>query len=267
MAKFSHIGLFTLFISAVTSYGLNAEELTAQQIMNKASLSYYYAGDDGRAEARMKITDAQGRTQVRQFTILRKDVADGGKQNMLVNFTRPSDVKNTVFRVVKHPQAQDDRWLYLPGLDLIKRISSGDKRTSFVGSDFFYEDISGRSPTLDHHQLIETDNSIFQINSTPAKPNEVEFSRYQSWIDATTFLPKKVIYFDKGGKPYREIKVLKTKVIQEKPTVLSVQVKNLVSGNQTLMQMRRVKFDIGIPASVFTEKSMRTPPVKWLKKR
>lgn len=91
------IGFIALFTSE-----LLANELSAQQIMNKANLSYYYAGNDGRAEARMKIIDAQGRTQIRQFTILRKDVADGGDQNMLVHFSRPSDVKNTVFLSLIH---------------------------------------------------------------------------------------------------------------------------------------------------------------------
>ena len=263
-----NVNKWFLFIQlSLCSISLSAQGLTAQQIMNKASLSYYYAGDDGRAEARLKIVDAQGRTQVRQFTTLRKDIADGGEQHMLVHFTRPSDVKNTVFRVVKHPKTQDDRWLYLPGLDLIKRISSGDKRTSFVGSDFFYEDISGRSPTLDSHEILEATSQHFHIKSKPIEPNTVEFSHYESWIDATTLLPIKVIYFNSNAQPYREITVLKTKIIQDKPVVMSVQAKNLISGNQTLMQLRRVKFDIGIPQSVFSEKSMRTPPNKWLNKR
>ena len=33
-------------------------------------------------------------------------------------------------------------YISLP-LDLVKRIASTDKRSSFVGSDFTYEDISG----------------------------------------------------------------------------------------------------------------------------
>lgn len=49
----------------------------------------YYAGDDGRSMARMIIVDSQGRKQMRQFTLLRKDVLDEsgvetGDQRMLV---------------------------------------------------------------------------------------------------------------------------------------------------------------------------------------
>ncbi len=39
----------------------------------------------------------------------------------------------------------------LPDLDLVKRIAAGDKRTSFVGSHFLYEDISGRAVQEDKH--------------------------------------------------------------------------------------------------------------------
>ena len=111
--------------------------------MARANLAAYYAGDDGRSEVRMIISDAQGRQQRRQFTVLRRDVDDAGDQQFLVVFSQPSDVRNTVFLVDKHIDRDDDRWLYLPGLDLVKRISAGDKRTSFVGAHYFYEDVSG----------------------------------------------------------------------------------------------------------------------------
>ena len=92
----------------------------------------YYAGDDGRSMARMIIVDSQGRKQMRQFTLLRKDVLDEsgvetGDQRMLVFFQRPTEVKGTVFRVEKHAalSEDDERWLYLPALDLVKRIAAG----------------------------------------------------------------------------------------------------------------------------------------------
>ena len=143
--------------------------MTADGIVNKANLAAYYAGQDGRAEARMKITDSQGRSQYRQFTVLRKNHQPGGEQDLMVFFSRPSDVRNTVFRVARHPGADDDRWLYLPGLDLVKRIAAGDQRTSFVGSDFFYEDVSGRDPKADNHKLVNTNADYYVLESRPGQ--------------------------------------------------------------------------------------------------
>ncbi len=125
----------SLITLLLLSLSVAAETLTdADEISRRANKAAYYHGDDGRSEARMIITDSQGREQLRQFTILRHDRKDGGDQDFLVVFSRPSDVRGMVFLVNKHAGGDDDRWLYLPGLDLVKRISAGDKRTSFVGS-------------------------------------------------------------------------------------------------------------------------------------
>ena len=243
----------------------NAKEMTADMIVSKAEQATYYAGDDGRSMARMMIVNGQGKKQYRQFTILRKDIEDGGDQNMLVWFSRPSDIKGTVFRVTKHVNTDDDRWLYLPGLDLVKRISAGDKRTSFVGSHFFYEDISGRSINQDIHQLISSDDKFYIIESKPKYPEQVSFSSYRIYVDKESFLARKIEYFDVHGEKYRELESIQVEDIDGIATTMRSKVSDLRTGGFTLMEFRRVKYNLGIPDNVFTERSLRKPPVQWLK--
>src|SRR6056297_2424380 len=102
------------------------------------------------------------------------------------------------YLVWKNQNRSDDRWLWLPALNLKKRIAPGDKRTSFVGSDFLYEDVSGRSPALDKHVLVERTDSTYVIENIPKDPTAVEFSRYVVHIDANTFLPTKAEYYDQS---------------------------------------------------------------------
>ena len=111
--------LASLALLAVAGSVSGAALTDADEIVAQANLASYYPGVDGRAEVRMRIMDAQGREQRRQFTILRRNVAAGGDQNFLVVFSRPSDVRGTVYLVKKHIARDDDRWLYLPGLDLV----------------------------------------------------------------------------------------------------------------------------------------------------
>ena len=169
--------------------------------MARANLAAYYAGDDGRSEARMRIIDSQGREQRRQFTVLRRDVEQGGDQQFLVVFSQPADVRGTTFLVQKHVNGDDDRWLYLPGLDLVKRIAAGDKRTSFVGAHYYYEDVSGRRPDEDSHELIETTDQGWVLRHRPQDPSSVEFAEYTTWIDRDTFLPMRIEYRDASGAP------------------------------------------------------------------
>jgi len=243
----------------------SSNDLSVQEIVSKANLAAYYAGDDGKAQARMMIVDKNGNKQMRQFSILRQDVEDEGEQNMLVVFARPTDVKGTVFRVQKRIEQDDNRWLYLPALDLVKRISAGDKRTSFVGSHFFYEDVSGRNPQEDEFQLLPSDGDFYQVKGVPKSPESVEFAYYLSKIDKSNFLPKEVVYFDEKDNPLRKMTVKQVKAFQGYDTAIHSRIDNLRDGGFTEMQLRRVQYNIGLSDSVFSERSLRNPPQKWLR--
>ncbi len=253
-------GLLALFVSVdMAAADLNDVNI----IVDKANRAAFYAGDDGRAETRMTIVDAQKRRQLRQFTILRRDISDAGDQQFMVLFSRPSDVRRTVFRVEKHVDRDDDRWLYLPGLDLVKRIAAGDKRTSFVGSHFYYEDVSGRNPAEDIHELIDTTEQHYVVRNIPKDKNTVEFAQYTVWIDKQNFMPVKTEYRDDAGNIYRRVEALAIENIQGHATATKMRVSDLNSGGYTINEMRFIKYDLGVPADVFSERSLRNPPREW----
>lgn len=259
--------LSVLFAGLLWSGLAGAADLTdVARIVEQANHAAYYQGSDGRSEVRMVIRDDQGREQLRQFTMLRKDISDGGDQHFFVAFSRPADVRNTVFMVAKHVDRDDDRWLYLPGLDLVKRISAGDKRTSFMGSHFFYEDVSGRNPAEDNFELVETTSDQYHLRVTPKDPKSVEFTRYRLWIDKSTMLPLRTEYFDGGAEPYRRVEALEVQDVQGFPTVVKSRVSDLRGGGETTMEFAFMKYDIGLPDDVFTERSLRTLPRDWLRR-
>ena len=235
------------------------------EVIQRANLAAYYAGDDGRARVRMTITDSRGRERIRQFTILRRDNSEGGDQDYVVLFSRPADIRNTAFLVKKHVGKDDDRWLYLPGLDLVRRIAAGDKRTSFVGSHFFYEDISGRDIEEDTHEFVESSDDFYVIKNTPIDKGSVEFSSWTVWIDKETFIPLKMEYVDNTGKVYRRLEALEVQEVGGHPTVMKMQVSDLRSGGHTLSEFRNVQYDLKIPKSVFTERSLRNPSRRWFR--
>jgi len=248
--------LFTVILIPV----LHSEEIPGvEEIVNRTNRTAYYAGNDGKAVVIMTITDSQGRIRTREFVILRKDIRDGGEQNFYVYFRKPGDVRKMVFMVHKKIGEDDDRWLYLPALDLVKRIAASDKRTSFVGSHFLYEDVSGRSVLDDVHTLIETDDKYFVLDNVPKDTSVVEFSSYKIWIDRKTFMPVKAEYFDKDGRKYRIVEALEVKDIQGHPTVVKSRVRDLVNGGDTVSEFTDVSYDIGL-GDIFTERYLRRAP-------
>ena len=243
-----------------------AAGLTVEEIVEKANHTAYYQGDDGKAKVIMTITDTQGRERTRHFVILRKDDgADNGAQKMYVYFRRPADVNKTAFLVWKQAGQPDDRWLYLPALDLVKRIAASDERTSFVGSHFFYEDVSGRSPTEDTHELIKESDQFYVLKSTPKNPQDVEFSYYKSWIHKATSIPIKTQFFDDTDTSYRTYEALKVETIQGHVTIVQSKMTDLNIGGSTLMDYSKVEYDLGLPDEIFSERYLRTTPTKYLR--
>ncbi|MBU0681439.1 MAG: outer membrane lipoprotein-sorting protein [Proteobacteria bacterium] len=231
------------------------------EIIRKANNVSYYGGDDGRAEVAMTITDNQGRTRERLFTILRKDIQkDGGNQLYFVYFKRPSDVRKTTFLVHKFIDRDDDRWMYLPSLDLVKRIAASDKRTSFMGSNFFYEDVSGRNLDADHHEMIDENDTYYVIRNTPKDPASVEFASYTVWIDKKNSLPMKAEYKDKTATIYRTMEVLGVETIQGYTTVTKSLISDLGTGGNTIAEFTNIKYNLSLSADLFSERYLRTPP-------
>ncbi len=248
-------------VSLMFCTSLSAQSV--DKIVTKANNVAYYEGDDGRARVTMVITDSQGRARKRVFKILRMDVTDGGEQKYYVYFNKPADVEGMVYMVWKHLERDDDRWMYLPALDLVRRIAASDKRSSFVGSNFVYEDISGRSLKLDTHKLISS-NDVFKIRNTPKDSSGVEFSYFDVYIRKDTFIPQKTEYYDKQGKLFRVIEALEIKNIQGHPAVTKLKAQDLDSGSNTVIEFSDIEYDIGLDSNVFTERYLRRPPRRWL---
>lgn len=255
------ISSFKFLALALFPLAAQSAELSVDTIISNANKAAYYAGTDGQADVTMVITDAGGGTRNRAFRILRKNTGEG-TQKFYVYFKEPSDVRRQVFMVWKEVKqgSDDSRWLFLPALNLIKPIAPGDKRTSFVGSDFVYEDVSGRALWEDTHELVEETSTQYIVKNTPKDPGAVDFSSYTTAIDKQTFLPVKAEYLDKNGKLFRRVEALNTETIQGHPTVTESRVDDLARGGHTVNTFSGVKYDIGLKEMIFTERFLRRPP-------
>ncbi|MCP4118657.1 MAG: outer membrane lipoprotein-sorting protein [Desulfobacteraceae bacterium] len=263
--------LITLPVFAGLVFADGSTTMSVDEIVKKANHISLYQGTSTKGRVHLTITDKQGRTRERTLNILRLDTGKQDRdQKYLTYFKAPADVRKMVFMVHKHAalDKDDDRWLYMPGLDLVKRIAASDKRTSFVGSDFLYEDISGRSIDEDTHELINTTEKYYIIKNVPKKPETVEFAYYTAHIDKKSFIPVKTGFYKKDGGLYRVMEAVKVENINARengkevvyPTVIQSRVQNLENGSRTEMTFSNIKYNLGLGDKIFTERYLRRPP-------
>src|SRR3990167_2737639 len=270
-----YLGFGLVFASLLSVSGMGLESAAAAEIpagsavMKEMIAAYYYARTDAKSEIRMRIVNRQGQTRERRLTLLRLDKTDGDEQSYYIYFHEPPDVQGMSFLVLKHPGRDDDRWLYLPAIDLVKRIATSDKRTSFAGSDFTYEDVSGRDLDEDEHELLGEESlgehSTFVVKSTPKRPREVEFSSRKFWIDKTTHLPLKVEHYDLKGTLYKVYETSEIQTFQGTPTITKAVMKDLGSGHETEITIETISYDVGLTSDLFQERLLRRPPTKWIR--
>jgi len=253
--------ILLLFSSSAFSQTINAE-----QIIEQSQRAFYYAADDMRAKVTMQLIDADGGTRNRVMTMLRLNETEGSKQKYFIYFHEPGDVRRMTFMVWKDPVKEDQRWIFIPAVDLVRRIAANDKRSSFVGSDFTYEDISGRDVDADSHTLLREEQldgrESYVIQSIPKEA--VEYTKRISWIDKQNLLPLKEAYYDAQDELYRVFTADKIEEIGGWPTVTQRSMKNVKTGHRTKVVFDTIVYDLGLVDKDFSERRMRRPPRAWI---
>lgn len=247
---------------------LQAVALTGEEVMKKSQAAFLYPGKDFKARVTMKLIAKDGGERVRELVMLRKNFgAAGGEQKYFMVFFKPADVKDMSFMTYKYPAKDDDRWMFIPAVNMVKRIAAQDKRSSFVGSDFTYEDVSGRDIEDDAH-VIEREEKLggrdcYVVKSTP-KVADADFGYKLTWVDKASFLPIKEDQFDRKNAAYKNFSADEITVVKGHPTVIKRTMKNQQTGHRTEAAYANTDYDLGIEDGLFSERFLRQPPRKWI---
>jgi hypothetical protein len=245
-----------------------AQEVTPAQIMARSQEAFLAAGNDMVARITMTLINKAGKERLRELTMLRKDL-ENGNQRYFMYFHQPADVRAMTFMVWKYPGRDDDRWLFVPAIKLVRRIAADDSRSSFVGSDFTYEDVSGRDIELDTHTLLKEEGvagtTCYVIESVPASGSASEYGRKRSWIAKDTWLPLKEEYDDRRGQIARVFTADEVQTIGGHPTVRRRTMRDVKREHRTEVIFESVRYDVGLSEELFAERYLREPPAEWIR--
>jgi len=236
-------------------YARDGREL-ARQVHDRSD------GKDAAATAVMYLTQKGRDSRQRTLAVLRKDKGTDERWSF-IRFYEPADIAQTGLLTKDYPHGDSNQWLYLPALGRVRRISSSDKGGRFVGSDFYYEDLQRRAVNKDDHRLLGT-ASIGRIRcevlqSTPKDPSSSAYSKRVAWVHPASLVPLQVDFYQGGNRPTKRLKVRRLKRIQGIWTVMDSIMYDLRTGHQTRLALSGVRYNQGLPDSLFTTEALEDP--------
>jgi hypothetical protein len=222
-------------------------------------------GRDSRAEMRMRLYDRQGRIRERTLTVLALNGAGDRGDRTLVRFIYPNDIKNTGFLVWEHPNADDERFLYLPALGRVRRIAGEEKQESFVGSDLSYEDIGGRD-IADYTYAFADANASWTAPDgskhpawsleSRAKDRDADYPRSLSLVRKDNFVVVHGESFNPRNERVKVFDVRKLERIDGIWTALSIVVANQRDRTRTELDTTSVRYNVGLTEAEFTRRRL-----------
>lgn len=195
-----------------------------------------------KATVRLSVLDKKGRERERFFELRTKNAPD--YKRSLAKFFKPANVKGVGLASQTNQTSQvKKQWVYFPSLKSVKQLSASEQDGSFMGSDFSYSDIAGRTLDQDTHKVFQQNDKFFVVESVPVDKNDA-YSKYYTTIDKSTNIVRSVSFYDRAGDELKRLANRKvTKVEGELVVALSV-MSNLKTGGSSTMD--RSKIDVKV---------------------
>ena len=226
-------------------------------------------GRDSSAELRMRLYDRQGRVRERVLALLSLRGAAGSGDKTLARFVSPNDIRNTALLVWEHPDADDERFLYLPALGRVRRIAGAERQESFAGSDLSYEDIGGRNVAEYTYSFANPSATwtapdgatlpAWQLESR-AKDANAEFPRSTSLILKDRFVIAHADIYNQRDERAKVFDVRRLDRIDGIWTVLDLVVVNERQKTKTELVTTSIRYNVGLTDDDFTRRALEQAP-------
>ncbi len=202
-------------------------------------------------EIEMTLVNRRGRKRVRNFVVFSKYF--GKDLKMFFMFTSPSDVKGIRFLTYDKRDQDDERWLYLPSMKKIQRISGSSRNDYFMGSDLTYYDLTKRDVKKATHKLLngEQGSPLWIIESIPVKNFDI-YEKIVTKIRKKEFVPERIEFFGRNGKLVKVMSSLEIEKVRGIWFVKKLEMKNVIKRHKTILEVKKISFDRKFKDEIFT---------------
>ncbi len=200
MLKTVYLSIFTTLLLGLSGL-VHSESQTPEERGLEIALKVREANDGFIGETsdmQMVLIDAYGVETVREMSGMTLEVTGDGDRS-LMTFQSPADVQGTKMLTWSRREGSDDQWLYLPALRRVRRISSSNRMSSFMGSEFSFEDLGSQEvERYDFKYLKDAeieDEAVYVVERRPK--DRSGYSKMIMYISKEKLSPLRVEYFDR----------------------------------------------------------------------
>ena len=269
------IALALTLAALAAALGAQTPALTADAVARR--VQDRDTGRDSRMTFRMRLFDRHNRVRERVMNLsgLRGRGAPGASPSapegdrLLIRFTYPNDIRGTGFLVWEHPNADDERFLFLPSLGRVRRIAGTEAQESFAGSDFSYEEIGGREFDDYTYAFAGADGeraswtppaggapqAAWRLESRRTDPS-APFPRVVSLILKDSFVVVYAEIYNRRNERQKVYTVGRLERIENIWTVMSSEMTNALEKSRTDLTVEAADYNVGLKDADFSRREL-----------
>lgn len=253
-------GLGVLLLAAAPAIAETAEEkgLAIAKEADKRGEGY----GDSKVAMKMVLRNRHGQETTREIRSRALEVKDDGDKSLII-FDEPRDVAGTALLTYTHKTGDDDRWLFLPALNRVKRIASRNKSGPFMGSEFAYEDLGSQEVEKYTYKYLRDEDcaggqKCFVFERYPVDKTS-GYTRQVLWMDQAEYRVHKIDYYDRKKSHLKTLTFDGYKQYLDKywrPDKMDMV--NHQTGKSTTLHFKDYKFKNGYEDRDFDQNSLKS---------
>ncbi len=209
--------------------------------------------------AELKLTTVGKGGQRKEQVVTTTARKIGARTHSLVRFLQPAGVAGVAVLTVEGAGGEaSDISLYLPKLKRVRKVARTQRGQAFMDTDFTYADLGGtggeRDETLrlvGETKLLDRLAWVLRGKAGPDSP----YGEVTLYVDKETYVPTKVEYTDKEGKPLKVYRASALKRFKDRVIAAKSEMENLQTGSRTILEV--LKLDAAtLGDEAFTERAL-----------
>lgn len=171
----------------------------------------------------------------------------------VMKFLSPADMAGIGLLIM----AENQMYLYLPEFHRIRRIASSNKKSSFQGSDFSYDDLGAVDFSAAYSSTImKEDDQTWLLELSRKANSDKPYKRILLNVAKQNYMPQSMEMFDDRGEPWKRMEY-KIKQVGKYNIISFIKIEDKKKSSFTTLEMKDIKLDQGIAGDIFTQRFLK----------